>query len=89
MAMTEHVSSLDATPPGKTVAPLFRSIKSFARFLSTWATSCADYYAAAAMYENLSRLSDAELHRRGLSRETLGRDVCRACDRTAGDNTAG
>ena len=27
--------------------------------------SCADYYAAAAMYEQLSRLSNAELHKRG------------------------
>jgi hypothetical protein len=36
----------------------------------------ADHYAAAAMYEQLSRLSDAELQRRGLSRSTLARDVC-------------
>jgi hypothetical protein len=41
----------------------------------------ADYYAAAATYEQLSRLSDAELNRRGLSRANLGRDVCAAFDR--------
>jgi len=41
----------------------------------------ADYYAAAASYEQLSRLSDAELNRRDLSRASLGRDVCAACDR--------
>jgi hypothetical protein len=35
----------------------------------------ADYYAAAAIYEQLSRLSDAEPHRRGLPRENLARDV--------------
>jgi hypothetical protein len=29
------------------------------------------------MYEQLSRLSDAELKRRGLSRDTLARDVCK------------
>ena len=40
------------------------------------------YYAAAATYEQLARLSDAELHRRGLSRATLGRDVCEALDRS-------
>lgn len=44
--------------------------------------TCADYAAAAALYEHLSHLSDAELKRRGLSRESLGRDVCAACDRT-------
>jgi hypothetical protein len=44
--------------------------------------ACADYYAAAAIYEQLSRLSDAELQRRGLARETLARDIAMACDRT-------
>ena len=41
----------------------------------------ADYYAVAATYEQLSRLSDAELNRRGLSRPNLGRHVCAAFDR--------
>jgi len=49
--------------------------------IATWAEVCADYYAAAAMYEQLSVLSDAELTRRGLSRATLARDTCVACDR--------
>ena len=89
MAISEHISGIDAVPPARTTASLFGSIKSLAQFLATWANSCADYYAAAAMYEQLSRLSDAELHRRGLSRDTLARDACRACDRTARDNTAG
>lgn len=44
------------------------------------ANVCADSYAAAALYQGLSGLSDAELHRRGLSRETLARDVRLACD---------
>ncbi len=42
---------------------------------TAWAEACADSYAASAAYENLSRLSDAELRRRGLSRENLARDV--------------
>ena len=41
--------------------------------------TCADYYEAADMYEQLSKLADAELRRRGLSRATLARDVCAAC----------
>jgi hypothetical protein len=48
-------------------------------YLAAWIETCAAYYNAAARYDQLSRLSDAELHRRGLSRETLARDVCNAC----------
>jgi hypothetical protein len=40
-----------------------------------WMKGCADYYAAAVAYEELSRLSDAELRRRGLSRDILARDL--------------
>ena len=43
--------------------------------LCAWVESCADAYAAAALYGELARLSDAELRRRGLARETLARDV--------------
>jgi hypothetical protein len=83
MAMTKHVSSLDPVPPAKTVAPFFDSIKSRAGFFIAWLNACADYYAAAAIYEQLSKLSDAELRRRGLSRDTLVRDAFQSCDRTA------
>jgi hypothetical protein len=48
--------------------------------LVAWVKACGDYYAAAALYEQLSALSDAELTRRGLSRATLARDVCAAYD---------
>ena len=51
----------------------------FKAHLAVWFKICADYYEAAAMYEQLSNLSDAELQRRGLSRATLARDVCDAC----------
>jgi len=83
MAMTEHVFSLDAVPPAKAVAPFFGSIKSRAGFFMAWLNACADYYAAAAIYEQLSKLSNAELRRRGLSRDMLSRDVFQSCDRTA------
>jgi hypothetical protein len=39
----------------------------------------ADYHKAAAMYEQHSKLAEAELRRRGLSHATLARDVCAAC----------
>ena len=50
--------------------------------LSDWIDTCADYYAASVMYEELSRLSDTELKRRGLTRETLARDISVAAART-------
>jgi hypothetical protein len=52
--------------------PLSNWVKSIGLRLTEW----ADYYAAAAMYEQLSGLSDAELARRGLSRATLAHDAC-------------
>jgi hypothetical protein len=36
---------------------------------------CADHYASATAYEELSRLSDAELKHRGLTRDILARDL--------------
>ena len=87
MVITEHVSNVesdvDAVSPSETAASLSSSIKSLARFFITWVKSCADYYAAASMNDQLSKLSNAELHRRGLSRDTLIREVFRSCDRTA------
>lgn len=49
-----------------------------------WLQTCADYYRAASLYDELSALSDAELRRRGLNRATLGWDVCQASDRANG-----
>jgi hypothetical protein len=46
--------------------------------LKEWTRVAVNHYRAAAAYEQLSRLSDAELRRRGLSRETLARDVVEA-----------
>jgi hypothetical protein len=83
MAMTEHVSGLEAASASETGASIFSSIKSLAHQVRTWLDSCADYYAAAAMYEQLSKLSNAELNRRGLSRDTLAQDVFQSCDRRA------
>jgi len=43
--------------------------------LASWVRTCADHYAAAAAYDDLSRLSDTQLEHRGLSRDILARDV--------------
>ena len=51
--------------------------------VATWLATCADYYEAAALYQELDRLSDAELARRGLKRPNLARDILEACDRNA------
>ena len=51
-----------------------------AGYLATWCATCADYYEAAALYEELAALADAELHRRGLSRATLPRNACTTHD---------
>jgi len=51
--------------------------------MAAWLATCTNYHAAAGMYEELSRLSDAELKRRGLSRDTLARDVCESSDRAS------
>ena len=50
-----------------------------------WITTAADYYTAATVYEQLVGLSDGQLHRRGLSRETLGWDIAQARDRPVPD----
>jgi hypothetical protein len=54
-------------------------LRSLGRHAAVWLRTCADHYAAAAMYERLSGLSDAELCRRGLARADLGRHACKAC----------
>src|SRR5262245_26918502 len=56
-------------------APVSVWLKLLGLRIVAWADHCADCWAAAAMYEQLSRLSDAELARRGLSRGTLAHDV--------------
>jgi hypothetical protein len=77
-------NALEAEAAASTSAeglPFAKRFSSIARRIGDYIEVLADYYAAAAMYEQLSRLSGAELQRRGLSRETLARDVCAACDR--------
>ena len=52
-------------------------LSALAAYLATWCETCADYYKAAVLYEELSALCDAELQRRGLSRTTLAAESVR------------
>jgi hypothetical protein len=55
--------------------------------VATWLRTCVDYYEAAALYEELNRLSDAELARRGLERPNLARDILKVCNRNSRSST--
>ena len=78
--MTAHEHSFATGTPaaGESVQPIYKLVRTIGLRLLAWTKTCAEYYTAAAMYENLSALSDAELTRRGLSRTTLARDVMAA-----------
>jgi hypothetical protein len=78
--MTMHETIHEASYPTAASAAesgksLFNSVKSLAKGIAGWIDSTADLWAAAALYDGLRRLSDAELHKRGLSRDTLARDI--------------
>lgn len=83
MTMHARLVPAEAAPPKPSGLPLSRRVASVAMWFADWITAAADHYAAAAVYEQLSRLSDAELQRRGLSRATLAQDVCATCHSTA------
>jgi len=81
MNTRDQISSAAAFAAATPAASPSTWIRSLGGRIATWIDTCADYYAAAAMYEQLSSaLSDAELMRRGLSRATLARDVRAVCD---------
>jgi hypothetical protein len=88
IGVTTMTASTDISPPGavsdldEAKAGIGHAAKSLAAKVTAWIDTCADYYAAAAIYEQLSRLSNSELSRRGLSRATLASDIARMCDRT-------
>jgi hypothetical protein len=81
--MIMHVRLAPAEAASRSGLPLSRRVASLAMRFADWITAAADHYAAAAAYEQLSRLSDAELQRRGLSRATLAQDICATCHSTA------
>ena len=78
-AMTTHEASCPtATSAGERAASLFTLVRSLTKGIASWVQSTADRWEAAALYDALRGLSDAELHKRGLSRDTLAGDVLRS-----------
>src|SRR5262245_53922871 len=82
MTAHNHLSATETLPVVEPLALFSGWIRSIGLWLAAWTDTCADHWAAAAMYEQLSALSDAELSRRGLSRATLASDACAASDRS-------
>jgi hypothetical protein len=76
MTMDQHFARADTAS-----AHGHSAIASWWSDFGLWMRTCARYYEAALTYEELARLSDAELVRRGLSRDTLAREVCSLCER--------
>jgi len=81
MTMHDRLLPAQTGPRPASAFPLAGSISSAGRRIADWLATAADYYTAAAVYEQLSGLSDAELQRRGLSRATLAWDISQECDR--------
>ena len=69
------VPSPISVSPRATRVRLRRRLIAALAWLFEWVQSCADHYVAAHIYQSLSRLSDAELAARGLTRATLARDL--------------
>ncbi len=68
----------ERTAGGSILLPLGQRFKAILPHVREWMRVACNHYWAAGAYEQFSRLSDAELCRRGLSRETLARDVMEA-----------
>ena len=79
--MTSQLFTSQLEQPQKARGQFLRRSRARIARMAAWLAICADYHAAAAMYEDLARLSDVELKRRGLSRDTLAQEVCEAADR--------
>jgi hypothetical protein len=83
MASHEELMSGQAITSGS-VEPITRSVRSLVQRVAMWMKACGDYWEAAALYDELRKLSNAELSRRGLSRDALARHACRSHDPTFG-----
>jgi hypothetical protein len=75
MNMHESIRHHEAKPSGATPSAHASWLRSVGARFVVWIKNCADNYAAAAAYDGLSRLSDAQLNQRGLSRDILARDL--------------
>src|SRR5262245_31555112 len=77
---SRHAAELSCDPAAKlqtqstTTVPVRSRLGLLGANVIKWLRGCAEAYAAAAAYENLSRLSDRELRRQSLTRDVLARD---------------
>ena len=79
--MTAHDQSSSFDIAGNSrLAGFFKNMARLRTAVVEWIRTAANYYAVAALYEQLSGLSDSELKRRGLSRAYLAHDIVAACD---------
>lgn len=76
--MTTQLLPSDVVAEDGSINRLSERLKSAWGSVVAWVETCAEYRAAAAIYEQLTALSDAELARRGLSRSTLAHHVLNA-----------
>jgi hypothetical protein len=78
MAIQEQlVGQSGATTFGQNLAAW---LKSTATWIGVWIDTRADAWAAAALYDELRRLSDAELRSRGMTRDTIASHVLKSFD---------
>ena len=82
MTQQANLSPAAATVP-RVIAQVHDGAKDIARRVADFITVCADSWAAADLYQDLSRLSDAELERRGIPRGELHRYVFEALTKPA------
>ena len=75
MTLMERTLAADAVAAGASRNDPGRRIASVCARIAHWIEVAADHYEAAALYDHLSQLSDAELQRRGLTRESLAHDI--------------
>jgi hypothetical protein len=85
MNMHQRFAAPDMMFPGAGESPRYSWLGLMRTRLAAWAETCADHYAAAAAYDDLSRLSDTELKHRGLSRDMLARDLSAGRERGSGN----
>jgi hypothetical protein len=74
---------IDNTSSESLERPLRSSIMRWVSLANTVFVTCLHSYRAAAMYEELRKLSPGELERRGFSRGNLARDLCGLNDSAA------
>jgi hypothetical protein len=73
--MNMHEKFLDSEMYSARCRPQEFAWRRLCQRLAIWVKNRGDSYAASAAYDALSRLSDAELRHRSLSRDILARDL--------------